>query len=280
MSTNIGALGEEEKPWTFRLGEDLIDGIAFLLAGAPVALDGIDFRLQIRRAAADRQVFLEATTDNGLLAIRPSTPIVAPANPGVGYAIGDTIRPAGGVAVVPMTLTVTSLALVALTCTGSGPNFAPGNTIALGGGIAATPAVATVDTVDAQGHVLTAHVSTPGFYSVAAATFSQVASNGNGTGATFANPVWGVAAAAVADNGIYSVLPASPLVQGSTSGAGVGATFAMTFINNGLAILVPAADLPLALVAGAYVYAIQALADGATATVLSGPVTALPAILS
>lgn len=277
--TNIAALGEDEAPWTFRLGEDLRDGIAFFLAGQPVALDGIAFRLQIRRATTARQVLLEATTGNGLLIIRPATPLVVPTAPGLGYATGDTIRPGGGVAVEPMILTVTALALVAVTCTGSGPNFAPGNTLTLGGGIAAVPAVVTVDTVDAQGHILTAHVSTPGTYSVAAATLNQVASNGNGTGATFGSPVWGVAAAAVTDNGIYTDLPDSPLAQASTSGAGVGATFAMTLVNNGLAILVDLADLPLALVAGSYVYAIQAAAEGQTVTVRSGPATALPAII-
>jgi hypothetical protein len=120
----------------------------------------------------------------------------------------------------------------AVVANGGTSGYAPGDTITLTGGTSTTAAILTVATVDGSGKVLTATVSTPGS---------------------------------------YSVLPASPVAQGSTSGSGVGTpTFTLTWEI--LSYTVGAGG-------SAFVNAVAAISgDGgasATVTVSGGAVTAL-----
>src|SRR5690606_19888245 len=61
-------------------------------------------------------------------------------------------------------------------------------------------------------------------YTANAASFTQAATSGVGTGATFDTTVWGVNTVTVDTAGAYTALPSSPVAQGSTSGAGTGCT--------------------------------------------------------
>ena len=58
--------------------------------------------------------------------------------------------------------------------------------------------------------------------------FTQAASSGFGTGATFNNALFGPNALTVSTPGNYSVFPSNPVSQASTSGSGSGATFNLT----------------------------------------------------
>lgn len=60
------------------------------------------------------------------------------------------------------------------------------------------------------------------------ATFSQASTSGSGTGATFSNALFAPHAVTVAVPGVYSVYPANPVGQSSTTGIGRGAEFTVT----------------------------------------------------
>lgn len=77
--------------------------------------------------------------------------------------------------------------------------------------------------------VLTESVTTAGSYTVNTASFTQSATSGVGTGATFNTAVYGVNTLTVTTNGVYTVLPSNPIAQASTSGVGTGATLTGTW---------------------------------------------------
>jgi len=143
---------------------------------------------------------------------------------GAGYAINDTITLAGGTAGTKAILTVThgQLASVAKNNTGSG--YVIGEVITLAGGTAGTAAQITVDTVDGGGAILTFHISRAGDYTVLATTFTQAATSGAGTGATWQTGSFGVKTFTVSTAGSYTVNTAA-FTQFATSGSGTGATF-------------------------------------------------------
>lgn len=81
-----------------------------------------------------------------------------------------------------------------------------------------------------------------------------------------------IASVSTATLGNFATKPSNPVAQVGTSGQGTGATFDLTWVNNALAIIMPASALA-GLVAGTYAYEIQAAADGITVDVLSGTLT-------
>ena len=67
--------------------------------------------------------------------------------------------------------------------------------------------------------------------------FTQASSSGSGTGATFQSAGFGVLTATFSTAGVYTTLPTNPVAQASTSGAGFGVTFTITWSStsaNGL----------------------------------------------
>jgi hypothetical protein len=83
-----------------------------------------------------------------------------------------------------------------------------------------------------------------------------------------------VTSAVMLATGVYSQLPENPVVQGSSTGAGAGATFTLTWVNNALGFIVPKASLPPLLKAGSYSMRLQAAADGMLRTVANINLTA------
>lgn len=65
-------------------------------------------------------------------------------------------------------------------------------------------------------------VSTSGEYTTASTTFTQFATSGSGSGATFNTALFGALAYTISNAGTYSVLPSNHV---STTGGGTGATF-------------------------------------------------------
>jgi hypothetical protein len=145
---------------------------------------------------------------------------------GTGYVQADTITLTGGTHTVNAILTVQTTQIVSLDVNAGGSNYQVGDTITLAGGTHSTAAILTVATVS-SGAVSTFTISNVGSYSVNASSFTQGATSGVGTGATFNTVVWGVNTASVTTVGAYTALPSSPVAQGSTSGSGSGATFTM-----------------------------------------------------
>ena len=66
--------------------------------------------------------------------------------------------------------------------------------------------------------------SSPFTANPSANTFTQAATSGSGTGATFLG-LFGVSAVTFTSNGQYSVFPSNPVAQAATSGSGYGVTF-------------------------------------------------------
>ncbi len=73
---------------------------------------------------------------------------------------------------------------------------------------------------------LTAVITVAGSFTVQTTTFT---STGGGGDATFQTALYGVLTTTVNTAGSYTVLPANPAAQGSTTGAGTGATFTVSW---------------------------------------------------
>lgn len=277
--TSILALPELSIPCTIRTNEDWLDAVAFWdVNGNPVALDGIAFELQAREAADSGDVLLDATTDNGLLQLCSAGALVQPMAMGAGYAVGDQIGLAGGSVIVPATLTVTALALVGLSVAG-GTNYAVGDVIRLSGGVFSAWASILVGAVGSNGQITAATVLNGGSYTVLPTAITQTSTSGIGSGASFSAPLWGVTAAKMTSAGTYLVLPTNPVAQGTTTGLGAGATFALAWVKNALCIAVPLAAITDYLIAVATRYEVRAEADNYTAVVVTGPLTVLEGIV-
>lgn len=143
---------------------------------------------------------------------------------GTGYVPADTITLTGGTHTISSILTVATTKLVSIAVNAGGSNYLVGDTITLASGTSSTKAVLTVSTVSG-GAVTGVTISTAGSYTVNTATFTQFATSGVGSGATFNTAVWGVNTVTVSTPGAYTALPSSPVAQGSTSGSGTSATF-------------------------------------------------------
>lgn len=148
-----------------------------------------------------------------------ATPVAA----GSGYAPADTIVLTGGTHTINSILTVATTKLVSVAVNAGGSNYIVGDKITLAGGTFSIPAILTVNTVSA-GAVVTFTISTGGSYSVNSTTFTQSATSGVGTGATFNTGLFGILTETVSTPGRYTILPSSPVSQGSSSGSGTGGT--------------------------------------------------------
>jgi hypothetical protein len=165
--------------------------------------------------------------------------------PGSGYETDDTITIDGGESSEKVILAVASTKLVAAAINAAGSGYAIGDHITLAGGTSTTKAIIVVDTVGGGGEILTFHITTAGSYTVETASLTQFSTTGSGTGATFNGGLFGVLTVTVSDAGSYSATPSNPASQLESSGAGLGATFtisyefdAVTVVDGGLGYLV------------------------------------------
>ncbi len=151
-----------------------------------------------------------------------------PVAAGSGYLPADTITLTGGTFSTAAIFTVATVKGVSAVVHAAGSGYQVGDVITLSGGTSTTALQFTVDTVS-TGAIATGHISTAGAYSAVPATHTAV-TGGHGTGAQL-DITWGVLTVTVGTAGNYSIKPTNPVAQGSTSGAGTGATFTTTFIG-------------------------------------------------
>lgn len=188
---------------------------------------------------------------------------------GTGYVPGDTIDLAGGTQTTTAVVTVQTTKVVAVALnaggaggtpgvqtvtgtTGTGTKFqclvlinGAGNAIAVGtitvaGSYSVNPTLVGEPvtgaglvgcTLDLTMGVDTISLSNPGEFTVnaPAGQFTQGATSGTGTGATFNNGLFGISDISIADAGIYASVPPNNVAQASNTGLGTGATFAVTW---------------------------------------------------
>lgn len=153
-----------------------------------------------------------------------ATEVAVPAAAGTTYAPGDTITLTGGTAATQAILEVlTTKVVTAPAVAAGGSGYAVGDQITSIDGVVlqvatlSTTAVATVTIVNG-GSFATNNTTAGGL--------TQVSTTGAGTGATFTMTAakYGVNTFDVQNAGVYSILPSSPISQGSTSGSGSGFT--------------------------------------------------------
>ena len=185
------------------------------------------------------------------------------------YDITDTISVTGGTQTTPVSLVVNTTQVVSATVfaggaggangtqtvtgtTGTGTKFQANVTVA-GGTITAVLAITvpgdyTVNPtvpgqepvtgaglagaeLDVQMGVLTFAIFNGGVFTAnaSAGEFTQTASSGTGTGATFRFGLFAPHAVTVADSGSYTAFPGNPVSQDTSSGTGLGAEFTVTF---------------------------------------------------
>jgi len=150
------------------------------------------------------------------------------------YAAGDTVTLTGGSSTAPAVLNVfdTLLASASVNAAGSGgTNGACILTGTTGTGPQLFQINATIsgNVISALGTVITGGQYTTNPTSLAA---EPVTSNCSLTGATLTLNM-GVDAVTVNQGGLYTSTPSNPVSQGSTSGAGTGATFNINFQTSG-----------------------------------------------
>lgn len=172
---------------------------------------------------------LRVNTSGSGITLRGAT-VIQSGSGGTSYVVGDTIVPDITAETLPiMTVSYTQLRAGAIDVNGNG--YAPGDKITLAGGTSVTKAYIAVDTVDGGGGVTAFTIQSGGQYTINANSLTQFSTTGGGTGFEMDTTKWGVYAVVVTDGGIMEVAPSNPLVQDSSSGAGVGATFNGTFIT-------------------------------------------------
>jgi len=147
---------------------------------------------------------------------------------GTGYAVGDTLTVVGGTSSVASTLTVASLKVVSVAITGgtSGSGFVVNDTITFSGAGYTLPVILKVQGISG-GAVSNVSIVQAGQYTgtVPGNPVSFTSTSGAGTGATF-SLTWGVNAVNVGVAGNYTVYPSTTVTV--TGGTGTGATFALT----------------------------------------------------
>lgn len=197
---------------------------------------------------------------------------------GTGYVPGETITLAGGTFSSPAIITISNTQLATVVgiaaggsggtdgtrtaqgTTGTGVKFTVSVTVS-GGAITAVGAILTAGSYDVNPSVLTAEpvtgtgiptgaqlnitmgvrgqtVTTRGSYTVTTSAFTQSATSGSGSGATFSGALWGVSTFVITAPGQYSAPAASSFTVGSTtSTSGTGATFgSATYTINQLTV--------------------------------------------
>ncbi len=142
------------------------------------------------------------------------------------YVRGDTIVPAGGVAVTPAVMVVNNTTLVNLTLGAGGSGYVAGDRITLSGGTPTLTPVLTVLTTSGGGAVATFAISVGGAFTLnGTGNFTQASTTGVGTGATFTGGLFGPNLLTFQTPGGYTAVAANPANQASTSGTGLGATY-------------------------------------------------------
>lgn len=186
---------------------------------------------------------------------------------GTGYAPGDTVTLTGGTIVTNPILTVATTKVVSATVTAAGTGGTPGTatvtgttgtgtkfqasvTIGSGGGIDSVDSITVAGSYTVNPTAIAAEpvtgggltgaqlsvtmgvssfsVTTPGALTANAATMTQSATSGSGTGFSLTNPLFAPASVTVTNNGSYTTFPSNPVAQLSTSGTGSGVTFNIT----------------------------------------------------
>ena len=195
------------------------------------------------------------------------TQVSTPGASGV-YAPGNTITLAGGTASTPAKVSITSTTVVSATIavagttgtdgtaivtgtTGTGTMFQANvtitggaitavNSIVTGGAYTVNPTAPALEPVTGAGltgaklnlviGVNAATISVAGSYTAnpPGGLMTQSSTTGAGVGATFAYSLFGPATLSVANPGAYTSFPANPVSQATTSGSGAGATFTMS----------------------------------------------------
>lgn len=155
------------------------------------------------------------------------------ANPGVGYAVGDLLDVVGGVGSTAQ-LVVQSVKAVpdpAWGIVNGGTGYSPRDTLTLSSAGFASPVVIRVETVNANGTIITASILQAGQLTASPPSnpVSIPATSGAGTGATF-NLHWGVSTVGFGNPavpGTYSSMPISPAGV-DTNNFGANATLNLT----------------------------------------------------
>jgi hypothetical protein len=182
--------------------------------------------VSVTRAGSYATLPTLGTTGNGsgaVLAATMKSVSATVASAGTGYSPTDTVTITSGTHTISSIFNVATTKLVSIAVNAGGSNYLVGDLITLAGGTAGTKAVLTVSSVSG-GAVTAVTISTAGSYSANSATFTQFATSGVGSGATFNTALFGVNTLTVNTAGAYTVLPSSPVAQGSTSGSGASAT--------------------------------------------------------
>lgn len=187
-------------------------------------------------------------------------------DPGVGYVPADTVDLQGGTQTTTAEITVSTTKVVGATIAMAGTGGTPGPAVVTGTTGTGTPFQAMV-TIDGGGTIISVDsISVSGSYTVnptditaepvtggglsgaelaitmgintftltnpgvftanpPSGAFSQGSTSGAGTGATFANGLFAPDTVSFSTAGSYSLFPPNPVAQASTTGQGVGATF-------------------------------------------------------
>lgn len=162
---------------------------------------------------------------------------------GTGYVPGDTITPAGGTTTINPLFTVRSTQVKTAATNAAGSGGINGSCTLTGTtGVPANAHFQVTATIAAGAISAIGSIITPGYYTTNPTSIAAepVTSNCGLTGATLTLTM-GTNVVAVTTPGAYSVAPCSPatfgcaavLTQGSTSGAGSGATFQVQVLTSG-----------------------------------------------
>lgn len=181
--------------------------------------------------------FTNSTTVTVTAAASATTPITygqgvpTEAAYGTGYAPNDTITLTGGSFTSATVLFVRGTKVVTITINAAGTGASNGTCTIYGATGTGAKFNASVTIV---GNALSSiGVISGGYYTTnPTLTGEKVTSNCGLTNATV-NLTMGVNVMGITTPGVYSVAPANPVAQGSTSGGGSGATFNMSYLTTG-----------------------------------------------
>lgn len=145
---------------------------------------------------------------------------------GTGMVPGSTLTLAGGVATTPATVTVTSTRVQSATVAAGGASGTPGTQTVTGTTGVGTPFQASV-TVDGGGAISAVlSISVPGSYTTNPTAIANEPVTGAGLVGAQLNVVMGVNVAALANAGVFTTNPTSPMTSSGTGDD--NATFAIT----------------------------------------------------
>lgn len=142
------------------------------------------------------------------------------------YAPDDLVTIAGGVSTTPAVVKIVTTQIYSLALVNGGSGFSIGQVLPLVGGAQSSQAYITVTGIGGGGAITTFTVSTPGAFLQNAGTLTV--STVRASAATF-TPVYAPSQVEIETAGAYSVTPANPAAQASTTGSGSGATFNLTY---------------------------------------------------